>query len=125
MTAAICCMCHRKQYPVNLCAAVTLHSTSGNEYDLPCLAGRNWATPREVLSIIETLLPTGMGSFLELWAPQGPSRPGWTHLCQEAPPQPPPTHNQQQQGDEQQQQQQQQMQQQEAAHHMEALQPAA
>jgi hypothetical protein len=71
------------------------------------LAGRNWATPREVLSIIETLLPTGMGSFLELWAPQGVSRPGWTHLVQEAVPQSPPPVPQQEQreGDEQQQQQ--------------------
>jgi hypothetical protein len=33
---------------------------------------------------IETLLPTGKGRFLELWAPIGACRPGWTHVAQAA-----------------------------------------
>lgn len=31
---------------------------------------------------IETLLPTGKGKFLELWAKQGAARPGWTRLSE-------------------------------------------
>ena len=35
----------------------------------------------EVFNTIEMLLPSGKGSFLELWAPNEEQRPGWTHVC--------------------------------------------
>ena len=38
--------------------------------------------PEETFVAIETLLPTGKGSFLELWAPRGVRRPGWTHVVE-------------------------------------------
>lgn len=38
--------------------------------------------PEETFVAIETLLPTGKGRFLELWAPQGVHRPGWTHVVE-------------------------------------------
>jgi hypothetical protein len=49
------------------------------------LAGHSARTPEEAFLAIETLLPTGSGKFLELWAPQGASRPGWTHLVEMPP----------------------------------------
>ena len=42
-------------------------------------AGARAAIPDEAIVAIETLLPTGKGRFLELWAPRGVHRPGWTH----------------------------------------------
>ena len=45
-------------------------------------AGQPHATPNEVFIAIETLLPTGKGQFLELWAAKGSSRPGWTHIVE-------------------------------------------
>ena len=48
----------------------------------PATAGGRRAVPEETFVAIETLLPTGKGSFLELWAPQGVRRPGWTHLVE-------------------------------------------
>ena len=51
--------------------------------NLPCAAaGQPHATPNEVFVAIETLLPTGKGQFLELWAAKGSSRPGWTHIVE-------------------------------------------
>ncbi|KAK9839357.1 hypothetical protein WJX84_007602 [Apatococcus fuscideae] len=44
--------------------------------------GQPHATPNEVFIAIETLLPTGKGEFLELWAANGTSRPGWTHVAE-------------------------------------------
>ncbi|GAB4822646.1 hypothetical protein N2152v2_009692 [Parachlorella kessleri] len=38
--------------------------------------------PEEAFVAIETLLPTGKGKFLELWAPRGVRRRGWTHLVE-------------------------------------------
>jgi hypothetical protein len=38
--------------------------------------------PDETFVAIETLLPTGKGKFLELWAPRGVRRPGWTHVAE-------------------------------------------
>lgn len=38
--------------------------------------------PDETLVAIETLLPTGKGKFLELWATRNVRRPGWTHIAQ-------------------------------------------
>ncbi|KAL4425126.1 hypothetical protein ABPG77_008231 [Micractinium sp. CCAP 211/92] len=43
-------------------------------------AGRK--VPEEVFVAIETLLPTAKGRFLELWAPCGVHRPGWTHVAE-------------------------------------------
>jgi hypothetical protein len=40
--------------------------------------------PAEVFDSIETLLPTGKGLFLELWAPSQAGRAGWTHLVEQA-----------------------------------------
>ena len=37
--------------------------------------------PEEAFVTIETLLPTGEGRFLELWAPQGASRTGWVQVA--------------------------------------------
>jgi hypothetical protein len=48
------------------------------------LAGREWDVPVEVFNSIETLLPTGRGRFLELWAPAQAGRAGWTHLAEAA-----------------------------------------
>ena len=40
------------------------------------------AVPDAVFSAIETLLPGGMGRFLELWAAPAQCRPGWTHVSE-------------------------------------------
>jgi hypothetical protein len=45
-------------------------------------AGGGMAVPGEAFEAIETLLPTGKGQFVELWAPRGASRPGWTHVVE-------------------------------------------
>jgi hypothetical protein len=37
-----------------------------------------------VFDSIETLLPTGKGLFLELWAPTEAGRVGWTHIVHQA-----------------------------------------
>lgn len=47
-------------------------------------AGREWDVPVEVFDSIETLLPTGKGLFLELWAPTQAGRAGWTHMVEQA-----------------------------------------
>lgn len=49
-----------------------------------CLAGREWDVPVEVFDSIETLLPTGKGRFLELWAPTQAGREGWTHMVEQS-----------------------------------------
>ena len=36
-----------------------------------------------MFTMIETLLPTGKGHFLELWAAPAKQRPGWVHMCQD------------------------------------------
>jgi hypothetical protein len=38
--------------------------------------------PEQAIASIETMLPTGKGAFLELWAAKGAVRPGWTHVVQ-------------------------------------------
>lgn len=45
--------------------------------------GREWDVPVEVFDSIETLLPTGKGLFLELWAPTQAGRAGWTHMVEQ------------------------------------------
>ena len=42
------------------------------------------AAPDETFVAIETLLPTGKGKLVELWAPEGVKRPGWTHVVEGA-----------------------------------------
>ena len=49
-------------------------------------AARDWEIPPTVYRTIETLLPTGKGLFLELWAARGTRRPGWTHVVETAKP---------------------------------------
>lgn len=49
-------------------------------------AGRK--VPEEVFVAVETLLPTAKGRFLELWAPRGVHRPGWTHVAEAGEPAP-------------------------------------
>jgi N6-adenosine-specific RNA methylase IME4 len=44
--------------------------------------GGRAGAPEETFVAVETLLPTGRGRFLELWAPQGVRRPGWTHVVE-------------------------------------------
>ena len=39
-------------------------------------------TPDQTFETIETLLPTAKGRLLELWAPGGVKRPGWTHVIE-------------------------------------------
>lgn len=46
-------------------------------------SGREWDVPVEVFDSIETLLPTGKGLFLELWAPAAAGRAGWTHVVEQ------------------------------------------
>ena len=50
-------------------------------------AGRaegGWHVPEEAYLALETLLPTGMGSFLELWAARDAFRDGWTFVVDPA-----------------------------------------
>lgn len=47
-----------------------------------CDAGREWDVPAQVFDIIETLLPTGKGAFLELWSASSAGRAGWTHIAE-------------------------------------------
>ncbi len=49
-------------------------------------AGGALDPPEEALVAIETLLPTGKGKFLELWAAPDVRRPGWTHVSAAAKP---------------------------------------
>ena len=52
---------------------------------LPATSGGNCgpaSAPEETFVAVETLLPTGKGQLLELWAPQGVERPGWTHVVE-------------------------------------------
>jgi len=44
-------------------------------------AGSALDPPEEAVAAIETLLPTGRGKFLELWASPDARRPGWTHIA--------------------------------------------
>lgn len=46
--------------------------------------GQVTGVPEEAFVAIETLLPTGKDKFLELYAPIGAGRPGWTHVAQRA-----------------------------------------
>lgn len=45
-------------------------------------AGQAFDVPEETFTAIETLLPTGKGKFLELWAQRGAQRPGWTRVSE-------------------------------------------
>lgn len=47
-----------------------------------CVQG-DGAMPPETYVTIETLLPTAKGRLLELWAPAGVQRPGWTHYVEQ------------------------------------------
>lgn len=44
--------------------------------------GQEKDIPEEIFMAIETLLPTGKGKFLELWAARNVQRPGWTHMVE-------------------------------------------
>jgi N6-adenosine-specific RNA methylase IME4 len=44
--------------------------------------GGGAATPAEVFTAIETLLPTAAGRFVELYASSGSGREGWTHVVE-------------------------------------------
>lgn len=46
--------------------------------------GHSKGIPDETFVAIETLLPTGHGKFLELWAARNVLRPGWAHVIQAA-----------------------------------------
>ena len=53
----------------------------------PCLhvtTGQQWGVPEEAYVAIETMLPTGKGQFLELWAAADDltTRPGWLHVAE-------------------------------------------
>lgn len=57
---------------------------------LPLAAsGAAHCVPDEIYTAIETLLPTSAGQRLELWAPRGTPRTGWSHVVTGIPP--PPT----------------------------------
>lgn len=45
-------------------------------------AGKAKDIPDESFVAIETLLPTGKGKFLELWAARHVQREGWTHIVE-------------------------------------------
>ena len=47
-------------------------------------AGQVVGVPEEAFYAIETLLPTGKGKFLELWAHYRAQRPGWAHVAEAA-----------------------------------------
>jgi hypothetical protein len=65
--------------PRNLTSATAPSSPHSNS---TTTAGGRRAVPEETFVAIETLLPMGKGSFLELWAPRGVRRPGWTHVVE-------------------------------------------
>ncbi|KAG2486878.1 hypothetical protein HYH03_014472 [Edaphochlamys debaryana] len=44
--------------------------------------GAGWQVPGEVMTTVETMLPTAKGALLELWAPRGARRPGWDHVTE-------------------------------------------
>lgn len=48
--------------------------------NLSCAAGDRRHMPEEVYIALETLLPTGKGQFLELWAAPDAPREGWTQV---------------------------------------------
>lgn len=39
-----------------------------------------WKVPEEVYACLETMLPGGIGGFLELWSCKSAARPGWVHI---------------------------------------------
>ncbi len=45
-------------------------------------AGQGKDIPDETFVAIETLLPTGKGKLLELWAARNVRKPGWTHVAE-------------------------------------------
>lgn len=47
-------------------------------------AGKVKDIPDETFVAVETLLPTGKGKFLELWAARYMQRAGWTHIVEAA-----------------------------------------
>ncbi|KAL3145500.1 hypothetical protein ABBQ32_003324 [Trebouxia sp. C0010 RCD-2024] len=49
---------------------------------IQALEGQAKGIPDETFVAIETLLPTGKGKFLELWAARNVQRPGWTHIVE-------------------------------------------
>ena len=59
-------------------------SKSMQEIDLQAslYAGQPKGIPDEIFVAIETLLPTGTGKFLELWAARNVQRAGWTHVVE-------------------------------------------
>ena len=66
-------VCHGYLLPARLCICAE-DSCAG--------AGQVVGVPEEAFHAIETLLPTGKGSFLELWAPCSAARSGWTHIAE-------------------------------------------
>lgn len=58
-----------------------LKCSVANANAVPC-AGQAKGIPDETFVAIETLLPTGKGKFLELWAARNVQRPGWTHIVE-------------------------------------------
>ena len=44
--------------------------------------GQAFEVPEETYETIETMLPSGKGQFLELWAKPGCIRSGWTHIAE-------------------------------------------
>lgn len=85
--------CHPELVPADFtccfCMRIVLLGTSPRSTPRPsCLpasaAVARRSVPDETFAAIETLLPTGKGKFLELWAPKGVRRPGWSHVVETA-----------------------------------------
>ena len=58
-----------------------VEKTCNHTLALHC-AGQAKGVPDETFVAIETLLPTGKGKFLELWAARNVQRAGWTHIVE-------------------------------------------
>ena len=76
--------CHGSCLPAcRMCALATTACLSWHLFQRCCAgAGQVVGVPEEAFHAIETLLPTGKGSFLELWAPCSAARSGWTHIAE-------------------------------------------
>ena len=74
------------QLPLFVGPSLGLYNGASAGYEKVCserdvCAGQLTGVPEETFTAIETLLPTGINKFLELYAPIGASRPGWTHVA--------------------------------------------
>lgn len=71
---------HEFYVPLSPAGVVFCCHVVNQSYIHLCVAEGGWHVPEEAYLALETLLPTGMGSFLEIWAADGAFRDGWTFV---------------------------------------------